>query len=261
MARTKRAIFLKQSGELLDGGQGGSHWQAAKQVAANLAQAHAHLAELNVGGLTVVTGAGNLARGAEFRAQGVAKGFEDVLGRWGTIGNAISLASALQELGMDTELFIAANMAYKDPQIELKTYSSAALQQAHQEGKLAIIAGGTGEDNVTTDNAVVTYAQQFREVYSGPILVLKSTKFDGVYQSDPAKAGEQLPMRYSKIGAGFMLANYQQFSVVDKASLEQLQASGLSMLVYAESKHSLESVLGQAQIGTLILPGNEKPQA
>lgn len=262
----KRAIFLKQSGELLEKPGAASHWQAAHAVAANIADAYKRLNELSIGGLTVVPGAGNIARGEKLRAQNIEDKYADVLGRWGTIGNSIVLVGALESLRVPVELIITNKMNYQDPVVELKTYTPQAVLAAHRAGKVVIIAGGSGEENVTTDNAVAFYAADFGSVFDGEIVILKSTKFDGVYVSDPAQAAAAPPARYKRISASTIKRNYQQLKVVDARSLDRLLNDRLSMLVYSDAAHSLSEVLASIAsaspdtIGTLIVPESIEPE-
>lgn len=249
-----RAVFLKQSGELLEDERVGGHWGAAVKVAAKIANAHRKLDELHVSGLTVVIGAGNLARGNTLKAQGLADKYADAIGRWGTIGNAMVLVGALEAAKVPVEALITANMQYQDPKFSFDSYSPQKVLAAHRRGKIVVIAGGTGEDNVTTDNAVAFYAKDFRKVFDGEIAVLKGTKYDGVYDKDPAKNKDA--KKYPTISAQFMRDNYEQFKVVDKRSLDQLIDGDLSMLIYSEPLHPLEKVLAlkDYQIGTLVTP-------
>ncbi len=258
MPRT-RAVFLKQSGELLEQEGSDGHWRAAHRVAERLAEAYKKLPELRVSGLTVVTGAGNIARGESLKNQGIADKYADAIGRWGTIGNSIVLAGALEALNVPISLLISDKMAYGDQRLDIQTYSPQALKAAHDAGRLVIIAGGTGEDNVTTDNAVVFYAGQYRQVFDGEIMVLKGTKYDGVYESDPAKTDH--PVKYLRISAHTMRENYDQFKVVDRKSLDQLISSGLSMLIYSDNQYSLREVLSGTDqpIGTEVVPERLKP--
>lgn len=265
MREPNRAVFLKQSGELLEGPDTSDHWQSAAKVAAELAKAYNCLEQFNIVGLTLVPGGGNIARGVELRSQNVADRYADVIGRWATIGNAIVLAGALEAQNVPVELFISDKMTYRDASINLTPYSAEKLAEAHQQGKVAIIGGGSGEDNATTDYAVALYARDYARVYDGPITVLKSTKFDGVYESDPAKAAAGAPpARYVRLSAQMIRDNYQKLKAVDERSLEQLIDGHLSMLVYSDAKHDLSEVLevsGQTQppIGTLIVSEDSPP--
>ena len=265
MSQSEKAVFLKQSGESLNQGNqaGTASWteKGIQAVTQNIVKAYESRQELGVSGITIIPGAGNIARGKEISHIGINK-YADSIGRIGTVQNLLVIAESLEAAGVPTEVMMAAKMRFWDKNISPSAYNVQKLKEAHQEGKVVIIGGGTGEDGVTTDNAVVFYAQDYREVYDGEIMVLKSTKYDGVYQGDPAKAKAngslELP-RYKKISAQQMLKDYAQFSVVDRASLQRLIDSGLTMHIYQEGKHSLLDVLRHqptdlgATIGTLVV--------
>jgi uridylate kinase len=257
MSEFKRAVFLKQSGELLESPDSDGHWGAASRVAAGIAEAYKAIDELNVSGLTIVTGAGNVARGETLRTQGIADKYADVVGRWGTLGNALVLMGALESLDLPVKPVIAASMDYEDATLggHIDKYTPEVIAAAHAAGEVVVIAGGCGKDHVTTDAAVVFYASDFRNVSDQEIVILKSTKYDGVYESDPAKTDGHQPARYSKISAKTMQANYEKFKVVDQESLVDLVDSGLTMLIYSDAEHSLKEALDpKAAIGTLVVP-------
>jgi uridylate kinase len=263
MVRAKRVVFLKVSGERLGKGNAnnyGWHPNGVRSTRDKLAQAYRVKEDLGISGITVISGAGNIVRGAHMRAHDIAPKYADVVGRLGLIQNTIVIAEALDEIKIPNQILLTEKMQFVDKTLGLEKYSSEAVAKAHKEGKIVLIAGGTGEDNVTTDNAVVFYASDYSKKIGGEVTVLKGTQVDGVFEDDPAKvvnAG-----RFKTIGAPYMLKNYERFKVVDKNSLEQLQKSGLSMLVYADGGHDIENVLRHdprysnngASIGTVILP-------
>lgn len=258
----KKAVFLKQSGELLERAGAGGHWAAVSEIAGNIAEAYEQFDASGIAGLSIVPGAGNMARGDTLRAQGLADRYADVIGRWGTLGNAIVLASALEKLQVPVQLFISDRMAYSDEKINVQVYSPDRLAAAHKEGKIALLAGGCGLDHVTTDYAVAFYANDYRRVFKGDILVLKSTKFDGVYEADPANS-DSMPRRFSLISAQTIQKDYERFKVVDEPSLAELIKGRLSMFIYSDASHSLKEVLSagsQPSFGTIITTEEGEPR-
>ena len=125
---------------------------------------------------------------------------------------------------------------------------------------MVLVAGGTGEDGKTTDNAVLEYARRHAEAWpTDEIVVLKGTKYDGVYDQDPAKhAGAR---RYAQISASDMLREYHRFGAVDRDCLTAIEQSGIGMRVYRDSDHDLEAALSNngSSIGTLIVPEDVAP--
>lgn len=258
-----RAIFLKQSGEKLHGSSlSDKNWnsEAVAKTGTNLARLYLDRDKLHISAITIISGAGNIARGDKLKKQKIAPTHADVIGRAATILNTIIIADALKTHDIPYEIFIASKMCFSDASIETTTYSPEALLKAHQQGKVALIAGGTGDDNVTTDNAVVLYASDYRKVHAGEVVIIKSTQVDGVYEHDPATAPDA--RRYKTISAKHMYENYDDFKVVDKASLESLIASNLSMHVYSEDSHELSEVLEAGtdhSVGTIITPDSPVP--
>jgi uridylate kinase len=263
MARSRRVVFLKVSGERLGKGNvdnRGWHPNGVRATRDKLAQAYKVRGELGIDGLTIISGAGNVVRGEHMRAHSIAPKYADVMGRLGLIQNTLVIAEALDEIKVPNKVLLTDKMHFHDKSLKLESYSPKAAAKAHQEGKIVLIAGGTGEDNVTTDNAVVFYASDYSKNIGGKVTVLKGTQVDGVFEEDPAKVVNA--RRYKTIGAPQMLRKYHKFQVVDRSSLNQLIESGLSMLVYADGGHDIENVLRHdprhnhngASIGTIIVP-------
>ena len=255
MPDTKRAVFLKISGEKLSGSSiSKGCWDKTALIrnAQNISAAHTKLNGLGISGLTIICGGGNIARGDKLKGENISPRYADVVGRGATILNTIVLADTLQAASIPCEIFIATKMSYNDPSIATIPYTPEALKSAHAQGKVCLIAGGTGEDNVTTDNAVVLYASSYRKVFDGEVIVLKSTQFDGVFESDPkTNPGAR---RYKSISAQSMLNDYERFKVVDKTSLTNLVKHGLTMRVYDENEHDLAEMLNGKNGGTIIVP-------
>ena len=254
-------VYLKQSGELLASqGEAGALWtpEGVRSSTEKVAEAYDRRTELGLRGLVLVSGAGNIIRGAELREKGIANGQADVLGRLATIQNTIVLASALRQAGVPAASFLTDRMRFEDNSLgdDLGTYSLDAVREAFEREQVVLIGGGTGEDNVTTDNAVMTYALSHRDNSEDNVLVLKGTKFDGVYDKDPNQFANA--KRIPRISAQRMMANYEQYKVVDYSCLEQIAVSGLGMRIYRDGQHDLSTVLAHHNnesrtIGTLIV--------
>jgi uridylate kinase len=268
MDKVERVVFLKVSGERLGKGNAnnfGWHPNGVRSTRDKLAQAYRVREELGIKGFVIISGSGNIVRGAELRKHDIAPHYADVMGRLGLIQNTIVIAEALDEIKIPYKILLTEKMILKDKTLSLESYSAEAVAIAHREGKIVLIAGGTGEDNVTTDNAVVFFAADYTNKIGGVTTVLKGTQVDGVFEDDPAKVVNA--RRFRTIGASHMLQNYKKFQVVDKSSLEQIIKSKLSMLVYADGGHDIENVLRHdprynrngAPIGTVIEPHNIKP--
>lgn len=260
---------VKQSGELLASqGKPGEFWtpNGVRASTEKVAATHKRWTrgELGLRGLLLVSGAGNLIRGDRLREQGIARGYEDVLGRLATVSNTLVLASALAERNVPVSVFIADSMAYKDARnqdLEFQEYNPCAVMEAYAKERIVLVGGGTGKDGQTTDTAVLEYAAMQKEYTPDEdVVAIKGTKFDGVYDTDPRK--NAAARRYSMISARTMLENYANFAAVDEPSLRQIIETGVSLRVYADGQHDLVTVLngGKDDIGTLIVADDIEPE-
>lgn len=250
---------VKQSGELLTAQGGpGEKWTAdgIRASTDKIAAAHRLWSKLGLSGLLLVTGAGNIVRGDELRHNRIAPRVEDVLGRLATLQNTIVLARSLEERNVPVRVFMAPNMKFYDPSLNglnPEAYDPCAVMEAYARERVVLVAGGTGKDNQSTDAAVLEYGQlQANHTPGEPIIVLKGTKYDGVYDVDPKNNGAARP--FSVISAKYMQENYDRFSVVDRKSLQIIRASGIGMRIYMDGRHDLSTVLGPEghTIGTMV---------
>ena len=253
-------VHFKQSGELMSSTEFGL-WtpDAVRATVEKLNLAHLRRDELDMEGLMVVSGAGNVIRGESLKTQKIAPGYEDSIGRLATVQNSLVLKAALSQVGVPVALFTADSMTIGDKTIgKVEPYDVEAVHEAYNKERVVIVAGGTGEDNSTTDNAVLEYASRHKNTYpEEDVLILKGTKVDGVFTSDPTKDGEA--RRYISIPAKMMLDDYDRFRVVDQKSLWNIITSGLCMRVYKDESHDLTTVIAAGlshdyNIGTLIVP-------
>lgn len=255
-------IKAKQSGELLTKKNSGELWTPDGVVNSTekISRAYKQKDRLSLDGLMIVSGAGNIIRGDKLKEHGLAQGVEDVLGRLATIQNTLVLASSLSAAKVPNKVFIANNMGFSDPAIgKIDPYNIEAEREAYSREEVVLIAGGTGEDGKTTDNAVLEYARRHAERWpEDEVVVIKGTKYDGVYTGDPEKNANV--RRYASISAKYMLDNYERYPVVDRACLESIIDTGLSMRVYQDGSHDLEAALAinGSSIGTLIVPENKE---
>jgi len=166
-------ILLKLSGESLAAGSG--HGIDAGRLSAYASQ----IKEIAGSGVQVaiVIGGGNIFRGL----QGAAKGFDrvkgDQMGMLATVINSLALSNALEAVGQDVEVYTSLNMYPIG-----RYYSSREAIASLEAGKVAIIAGGTGNPFFTTDTA-----SALRGVEVKADVMLKGTRVDGIYTADPEK--------------------------------------------------------------------------
>jgi uridylate kinase len=166
-------ILLKLSGESLMGNQNfGIDENKVDEYASQLAE----LAELKVQ-TAIVIGGGNIFRGLKGSSKGFDRVKGDQMGMLATVINSLALSSSLKKFGVITRVFSAIRM---EPIADY--YSIEAATKALENREIIIIAGGTGNPFFTTDSA-----SALRAIEIGADIMLKGTRVDGVYTSDPEK--------------------------------------------------------------------------
>lgn len=166
-------ILLKLSGESLAG-------PAGTGIDTSVLQSYVHQIKSVVDSgvqVAIVIGGGNIFRGLSGATRGFDRVTGDQMGMLATVINSLALRSALESIGCPARVFTATNMypvgAY---------YSSRAAVEALNRGKVAILAGGTGNPFFTTDTGAA-----LRAVEIAADVMLKGTRVDGVYTADPEK--------------------------------------------------------------------------
>jgi len=169
--RYKR-ILLKLSGEALMGGQGfGVDPRMAERIADEISEIHRIGVEV-----AATVGGGNIVRGISVSAAGMDRVSGDYMGMLGTVINALALQNALEKKGVFTRVQSAIEMReVAEPFIRRR-----AIRHL-EKGRVVIFAAGTGNPYFSTDTAAA-----LRAIEIGAETILKATKVDGIYDSDPA---------------------------------------------------------------------------
>jgi uridylate kinase len=200
---------LKQSGELLTDESSMAWTPGMVGESADRIQELHQASELDVEGLMVVSGAGNLVRGDRIRAQfgegSAVSRYGDALGRIATAQNAIVLGAALQDRGVPHKWVAAPNMGFIDSDLGVVDgYDPELVMEAYANEEVVLALGGSGESNQTTDAAVMYYTlRQAAAFPAAENVALKATKFPGIYTADPAK--DPQARQYVQISAQEML--------------------------------------------------------
>jgi uridylate kinase len=171
-----RRILLKLSGEALMGeGSFGIDPSALKFFANEVKEIH----DLGVQ-IGIVIGGGNIFRGLQSAAKGIDPVSGDYMGMLATIINCLAFQCALEDLGIETRLQTAITMtSVAEPYIRRK-----AIRHL-EKGRIVLFGGGTGLPNFTTDTTAV-----LRAIDIGADLIVKGTKVDGIFDSDPMQNPE-----------------------------------------------------------------------
>ena len=171
MPGKKRRVLLKLSGEAFGGGTLGINPDIVAEMAREIAEG-AKYAEV-----AIVVGGGNFFRGAELSQRGMERARADYMGMLGTVMNALALQDFLEQAGVDTRVQSAISMAQvTEPYIPLK-----AIRHL-EKGRVVIFGAGTGNPYFTTDTAA-----SLRAIEIEADIIVKGTRVDGVYDSDPEK--------------------------------------------------------------------------
>src|SRR6056300_1417022 len=172
-AQLPKRLLLKMSGEALMGdGDFGID-------SATLARYAADIAELVAKGVQVgvVIGGGNIFRGAGLAGGGFDRVRGDHMGMLATVMNSLAMQDQLSRLNIDARTLSAFRI-----DTVCESYSRDAAVAHLEAGRVAIMAAGTGNPLFTTDSAAA-----LRAIEIGADLMIKATKVDGVYDSDPQK--------------------------------------------------------------------------
>ena len=164
-------ILLKLSGEAL-GNDDGEGINAKK--AQNIARRVKEVRELGVD-VAIVIGGGNLWRGRVGQEMGMHQATADYMGMLATVINALALMDALEKEDVVTRVMSAIEMrSVAEPYIQRR-----AIRHL-EKGRVVIFGGGTGNPFFSTDTAAALRAMEI-----GAEALIKATKVDGVYDSDP----------------------------------------------------------------------------
>jgi len=230
-----RRILLKLSGESLAGPQGfGIDPQRAEDIAERVRQVRS--LEVDV---AIVIGAGNLWRGRIGISRGMDRATADYMGMLATVMNALALMDAMERLGMITRVQSAVEMhAVAEPYIRRR-----AIRHL-EKGRVVILGGGTGNPYFSTDTAAALRAMEI-----GAEVLIKATKVDGVYDSDPVT--NPGAVRFERLS--YMETINRRLDVMDSTAISLCMDNHLPILVLnLWQPNSLREALFGANVGTLV---------
>jgi uridylate kinase len=166
-------VLLKLSGESLMGSEG---FGINSTVISGIAEEIKELTELKIE-IAIVIGGGNIYRGIQGQNSGIDRATGDYMGMLGTIINAMALQNFLENTGVHTRVLSAIAIHQL-----VEPYIRRRAVRHLEKGRVVIFAAGTGNPFFTTDTAAALRATEI-----GADVILKGTKVDGVYDSDPFK--------------------------------------------------------------------------
>jgi len=237
MAKSKyRRVLLKLSGEsFCKRGEFGIDGSALSSIAERILE----ICKLGPE-VAVVVGAGNFLRGEHFsKVSNIPRNTADYMGMLATIINACALQETLERLGQPTRVLSA---------IEVSAICEKFIRRRtlrHLErGRVAILAGGTGNPFFTTDTCAALRASEL-----DADVVIKATKVEGVYSDDPAKNPDV--ELFKKLSYDEVLK--KNLRIMDHSAISLCRDNGIAIIVLNifERGNITKAICGE-QVGTLI---------
>lgn len=234
MVKYKR-ILLKLSGESL---MGSDNYGISTEMLNKYAKQIKEVSDLGVQ-IGIVIGGGNIYRGLKGEGEGFDRVKGDQMGMLATVINGLAVQSALENIGVDTDVFTAIRM---EPVAEF--YSKDKAVKSLEQAKVVIFSGGTGNPYFTTDTA-----SALRAIEIGANVVLKGTRVDGVYTADPEK--DPKARRYNEIS--FDDVYKQGLNVMDLTAFTMCKENNMPIIVFnMNKKGNLKELLLNGNIGTIV---------
>ena len=230
-----RRILLKLSGEALGEETGmGIRPERVRDMALQIREVR----DLGVE-VVVVVGGGNIFRGSRGSQGGIERATGDYMGMLATVINALALQDALEKAGVATRVQSAISMA----QVAEPFIRRRAVRHL-EKGRVVIFGGGTGNPYFSTDTAAALRANEI-----GAEVILKATKVDGIYDSDPKKNPDA--KRYDQIT--YSEALKQRLEVMDTTAFSLCMDNRMPIIVFDFFKpHNIQNVVLGEKIGTLV---------
>jgi uridylate kinase len=236
LPRYKR-ILLKLSGEALLGDQ-----KNGEPFDPKILEQYAHdiksVTDLGVQ-VAIVIGGGNIYRGMNEADSGIERAHGDYMGMLATVINAMAMQAMLEKIGVYSRLQSAINMEQvAEPYIRRK-----ALRHL-EKGRVVIFGAGTGNPYFTTDTA-----GSLRAIEMKADVILKGTRVDGIYNTDPEK--DPTAKRYEKLS--FQECINQNLKVMDMTAFTLCMENNLPIIVFnVNTQGNLLQVIQGMNVGTLV---------
>ena len=230
-----KRILLKISGEAMMGDKAyGVDPSAVDFIAKEIKEAVSMGVEV-----AIVIGGGNIFRGIEASVKGIERASADYMGMVATVINALALQNYLEKYGIPTRVQSAIEMKeLAEPYIRRK-----AMRHL-EKGRTVIFAAGTGNPYFTTDTAASLRAMEI-----GADVILKATKVDGIYSSDPMK--DPSAKKYNTVTYIDVLK--KGLSIMDSTAVSLCMDNNLPIVVFnLRGKGNIKRIIEGRNIGTLV---------
>ena len=235
MSKQYSRILLKLSGEAFKGSR---EYGIDPQFMVYIANEIKSALDMGVQ-IGIVIGGGNIFRGESAAANGMDRVTADYSGMLATIMNALAFQDALSQVGVDSRV---------QTSIEMKAVAEPFLLKRalrhFEKGRVVIFAGGTGNPYFTTDT---TAALRAAEINADALI--KATKVNGVYDSDPVKNPKAI--KYDSLN--YMKAIKDRLNVMDSTALSLTMDNNIPIIVYdLNQEGNLKKIICGEKIGTKI---------
>jgi uridylate kinase len=231
-----KRIVIKLSGEALR--EKGARDNISPQIVREIAECIKAVHSLGVQ-TSVVIGGGNIWRGLSASNRGMDRTTADYMGMLATVINGLALKSVLEEIGVETRVQTAIDMKnVAEPFILGRAIRHLEI------GRVVIFVAGTGNPYFSTDTTAALRASEIRAD-----VILKATKVDGIYDSDPNKNADA--KRYDRLTYNEALT--KRLQVMDSTAFSLCMDNKIPIIVFDMNKPSnFTDVVRGKQVGTIV---------
>ncbi len=189
--------------------------------------------------VAIVIGGGNIFRGLSGTSNGIDRVQGDFMGMLATVINGLALQAALEDIGLETRL----QSAIKINEVAEPFIRRRAMRHL-EKGRVVIFGGGTGNPYFTTDSAAV-----LRAIEVEADVILKGTRVDGIYTSDPEK--DKSATKFDTLSFKDVLS--KGLKVMDTTAFTLSQENKLPIVVFdMNKKGNLLKIVSGENIGTVV---------
>ncbi len=188
----------------------------------------------------IMVGGGNYLRGAQIAGHGIKRTTADHMGMMATMMNALGLTDIFEHEDIKTRCL---STIFAEQVAE--SFSHRLAEKHLENGRVVIVAGGSGRPYVTTDTAAAILALEL-----GCDVIMKATKVDGVYDSDPAKNTDA--KKFEKLSFQEAVEN-DKIKVMDKAALGMAMEQSMPIIIFELDKPgNIARAVSGEHVGTTI---------
>jgi len=230
-----KRVLLKLSGEALMGELAfGIDPVVLRSIGEEVASVYHHGVQI-----AIVIGGGNIFRGLESSAYGVGRVKADYMGMLATIINALALGEILERVGVETRVMTAIDMMeVAEPYIRGRAIGHL------NKNRIVVFGAGTGNPYFTTDTAAALRAMEI-----DADILLKATKVDGVYDSDPERNASAKHFRR----LSYKEVLEKNLRVMDMTAVSLAMEQGLPIRVFnLRKKGNILKVIAGEDVGSLV---------